>query len=269
MRQRGRWAEAPRIPDRVGRVHHRLARVARSGSPGRDPAGLAGGLGHHPALPVCDRVPALPHVPFEHPAADLHLVRGLPRQGVRGGPGAGQGQGVAVAVEVPPADTYEDVATLVLVTPFIALVTALAEGVAIQSVSLALHGRPPTWRALGGKLAREVLVGLLLGAASGLLVGGLAFAWKESWRADRPGRGRHAHPAAVLQPRPLAAGLKSVRPTGGWGVHCLGTRSLVFTRQMVPRVGPGSRPTPRYSVRRRPHPRGRGEHGVHRGCHRP
>lgn len=46
------------------------------------------------------------------------------------------------------ADAYSDVATLVLVTPFIALVTGMAEGVTIQSVSLALqtmHGRRPTW----------------------------------------------------------------------------------------------------------------------------
>ena len=42
------------------------------------------------------------------------------------------------------ADAYADVATLILVTPFIALVTGMAEGVAIQSVSLALqtmHGQ--------------------------------------------------------------------------------------------------------------------------------
>lgn len=37
------------------------------------------------------------------------------------------------------ADAYSDVATLVLVTPFIALVTGMAEGVAMHSVSLALQ----------------------------------------------------------------------------------------------------------------------------------
>lgn len=84
------------------------------------------------------------------------------------------------------ADAYEDVATLALVTPFIALVTGMAEGVAIQSVSLALqtmHGRRPTWRALGGTVSREVVVGLLLGAACGLIVGLVALAWKGSARA--------------------------------------------------------------------------------------
>ncbi|VTR91972.1 magnesium transporter : CBS domain containing protein OS=Pedosphaera parvula (strain Ellin514) GN=Cflav_PD3954 PE=4 SV=1: CBS: CBS: MgtE [Gemmata massiliana] len=81
------------------------------------------------------------------------------------------------------ADAYEDVATLALVTPFIALVTGMAEGVAIQSVSLALqtlHGRRPTWGVLAQKVGRELLVGLLLGAVCGLIVGVVAFAWKGS-----------------------------------------------------------------------------------------
>jgi magnesium transporter len=84
------------------------------------------------------------------------------------------------------ADAYEDVATLALVTPFIALVTGLAEGVTIQSVSLALqtmHGRPPTWRTMAKRVGREVVMGLLLGIASGLLVGVAALAWKGSARA--------------------------------------------------------------------------------------
>jgi magnesium transporter len=84
------------------------------------------------------------------------------------------------------ADAYEDVATLALVTPFIALVTGMAEGVAMQSVSLALqalHGRRPTWAALARKVGREVLVGLLLGAFCGLIVGVVAYAWKGSARA--------------------------------------------------------------------------------------
>lgn len=79
------------------------------------------------------------------------------------------------------ADAYADVSTLVLVTPFIALVTGMAEGVAIQSVSLALqtmHGRRPTWGVIGRKVGREVLVGLLLGAFCGLIVGVVAYAWK-------------------------------------------------------------------------------------------
>ena len=81
------------------------------------------------------------------------------------------------------ADAYADVSTLILVTPFIALVTGMAEGVAIQSVSLALqtmHGRRPTWAVLGWKVGREVLVGLLLGVLCGSVVGVVALAWKGS-----------------------------------------------------------------------------------------
>ncbi len=81
------------------------------------------------------------------------------------------------------ADAYENVATLALVPPFIALVTGMAEGVAIQSVSLSLqtlHGRAPTWGALAQKVGREVLVGLLLGCACGFLAGMVPFVWKGS-----------------------------------------------------------------------------------------
>jgi magnesium transporter len=84
------------------------------------------------------------------------------------------------------ADAYEDVVTLVLVAPFIPLVLALAESVSIQSVSLALqslHGKAPTWGEVARKVGRELLVGLMLGAACGLLVGGLALAWKGSFNA--------------------------------------------------------------------------------------
>lgn len=81
------------------------------------------------------------------------------------------------------ADAYDDVATLALVTPFIALVTGMAEGVVIQSVSLALqtmHGRRPTWKVLAQKVGREILVGLLLGLFCGLIVGITAYVWKGS-----------------------------------------------------------------------------------------
>lgn len=63
---------------------------------------------------------------------------------------------------------------------FIPVVLALAESVSIQSVSLALqvlHGKPPTWLMLLEKLRWEVLTGLLLGGASGLLVGIVAWVW--------------------------------------------------------------------------------------------
>ncbi len=82
------------------------------------------------------------------------------------------------------ADAYDDVATLAVVAPFIALVTALAESVSIQSVSLALqalHGQHPTWAIFSRKAAFEVIVGALLGISCGLSVGAIAFLWKGSW----------------------------------------------------------------------------------------
>jgi magnesium transporter len=63
---------------------------------------------------------------------------------------------------------------------FIPVVLSLAESVSIQSVSLALevlHGRPPSWLTMLPKLRRELLTGLLLGGASGLLVGIVALVW--------------------------------------------------------------------------------------------
>lgn len=79
------------------------------------------------------------------------------------------------------ADAYEDVSTLVVVAPFIALVTALSESVSIQSVSLALqslHARKADWPGFVRLVALEFLVGLLLGAACGLTVGIVAWFWK-------------------------------------------------------------------------------------------
>ena len=68
---------------------------------------------------------------------------------------------------------------------FIPVVLALAESVSIQSISLTLqvlHGKPPSWLLIFQKLHRELLVGLLLGGASGLLVGLVALAWLDQWR---------------------------------------------------------------------------------------
>ncbi len=68
---------------------------------------------------------------------------------------------------------------------FIPVVLALAESVSIQSVSLALqvlHGKPPTWLAIVQKLRWELLTGLLLGCASGLLVGLVAMLWQGRFR---------------------------------------------------------------------------------------
>jgi magnesium transporter len=63
---------------------------------------------------------------------------------------------------------------------FIPVVLALAESVSIQSVSLTLEtlrGRTPTWSDLGRKVSRELVTGLLLGAACALLAGAVAFLW--------------------------------------------------------------------------------------------
>ncbi len=81
------------------------------------------------------------------------------------------------------ADAYQDVSTLAVVAPFIALVTALAESVSIQSVSLALqmlHTQPPEWKVFLRKVQREVFVGFLLGGGCGLTVAVVAFLWKGS-----------------------------------------------------------------------------------------
>lgn len=81
------------------------------------------------------------------------------------------------------ADVYADIATLVLVTPFIPVVLALAESVSIQSVSLALqtlHGVRATWSLYLRRLVREAFVGLMLGAACGALVASVAWFWKKN-----------------------------------------------------------------------------------------
>jgi magnesium transporter len=64
---------------------------------------------------------------------------------------------------------------------FIPVVLALAESVAIQSVTLALDGlraSPPTWGELARRLWYEGATGLLLGLATGLLVAGMAAVWQ-------------------------------------------------------------------------------------------
>lgn len=79
------------------------------------------------------------------------------------------------------ADAYQDISTLAVVAPFIALVTALAESVSIQSVSLALkeiHSRQPNWSRFVRIIRLELFVGLLLGGACGLTVGLIAWLWK-------------------------------------------------------------------------------------------
>ena len=71
-------------------------------------------------------------------------------------------------------------AKVVSLTLFVPVVLGLSESVAIQSVTLALHllhGQRPTVAALWSRLRREALTGVLLGAACGLILGVIAFAW--------------------------------------------------------------------------------------------
>ncbi|MFM8415383.1 MAG: magnesium transporter, partial [Planctomycetota bacterium] len=63
---------------------------------------------------------------------------------------------------------------------FVPVVLALAESVAIQSVSIALqrlHGRRPSLAAIAGAVRHESLTGVMLGAASAVAVALVALAW--------------------------------------------------------------------------------------------
>ncbi|MDP1559803.1 MAG: magnesium transporter [Pirellulaceae bacterium] len=67
---------------------------------------------------------------------------------------------------------------------FIPVVLALAESVAIQSVSLALqalHGRQPTLRSILRKLQSECATGILLGLSCGAVVSIVAALWLQQW----------------------------------------------------------------------------------------
>jgi len=73
-----------------------------------------------------------------------------------------------------------ELAKVVTLALFIPVVLALAESVAIQSVSLSLqmlHGRQPTLGGILRALRAESLTGLLLGAASGAAVALAAWLW--------------------------------------------------------------------------------------------
>ncbi|MEN6558876.1 MAG: magnesium transporter [Thermoguttaceae bacterium] len=70
---------------------------------------------------------------------------------------------------------------VVALAMFIPVVLALAESVSIQSLSLSLQilrGSLPTWSAIVRRLRRELIVGLMLGCASGLVVGLVALFWR-------------------------------------------------------------------------------------------
>ncbi|AMV29670.1 Magnesium transporter MgtE [Gemmata sp. SH-PL17] len=84
----------------------------------------------------------------------------------------------AILVEIYHVELNWQHAVLAL---FIPVVLALAESVAIQSVTLALEAfreTGPSWRELFRRLRPEALTGLLLGLATGLLVGVIAAIWQ-------------------------------------------------------------------------------------------
>jgi magnesium transporter len=71
--------------------------------------------------------------------------------------------------------------TAVILAVFMPMVLALAESISMQSATLTLHGLHSagvTWGLLGPAMRRECGVALLLGTATGTLVGGVAWAWK-------------------------------------------------------------------------------------------
>jgi magnesium transporter len=69
---------------------------------------------------------------------------------------------------------------VVALSLFIPVVLALAESVSIQSVSLALqllHGRPPTFGELLGRVRSEIVTGALLGCACAVAVSIVGWLW--------------------------------------------------------------------------------------------
>ncbi|HYV38437.1 MAG TPA: magnesium transporter [Gemmataceae bacterium] len=79
------------------------------------------------------------------------------------------------------AGIYEhELQKVVALALFIPVVLALAESVSIQSVSLTLQflrGQQPTWAAMAPRATSELLAGLLLGSACGLLLATVALIW--------------------------------------------------------------------------------------------
>lgn len=70
---------------------------------------------------------------------------------------------------------------VILLALFVPVVLALGESVSIQSMTLtlqSLHGRRIAWRRLLRSLRRELATALLLGIASGTLIGGVAWIWR-------------------------------------------------------------------------------------------
>jgi magnesium transporter len=74
----------------------------------------------------------------------------------------------------------EDLKRVVALAFFIPVVLNLAESVSSQSVSLALqalHGQPPSWKMIPGKLTTELATGLMLGLGAGSVIAMVALVW--------------------------------------------------------------------------------------------
>lgn len=83
---------------------------------------------------------------------------------------------------------FEDVLTWrnAVLALFVPVVLALAESVAMQSVTLAvqgLHAGPASWRRLAGRLAAELGTGALLGLGTAAIVAGVGAVWLQDRRA--------------------------------------------------------------------------------------
>ena len=92
--------------------------------------------------------------------------------------GCNLASGVAAAFLASVYDSL--LAQVVALAVFIPVVLALAESVAMQSVTLSLqllHGERPTWSRLLARLRRELAIGLLLGGTTGMLVAAVSFLW--------------------------------------------------------------------------------------------
>jgi len=73
-----------------------------------------------------------------------------------------------------------DLTNAVALALFIPVVLSLGESVSIQSLTISLqllHGKKPSWLLIVQKLYRELFVGLMLGAACGLVVSIVALVW--------------------------------------------------------------------------------------------
>jgi len=115
-------------------------------------------------------------------------------------------------------------AQVVALALFIPVSLAVAESVAIQTLTLALqarHGHRQAWRQALAALAREVPVGLGLGAACGLVVASVALGWQ----------GMHGVALSILLSMSLAAATAAVLG--------LLVPTLLHTLQRDPKVASG------------------------------